>query len=229
MSNILRRDRTPLSDSLDVLSKIAKLAEETTKIVHDANKIPNRKQDNIGNRIMDHILTAYESGRAANMILVKDAKDQSRREGLAYRCVCELRALCADINILNILVPGNIGGNEWYRNWSYHTTSIIYLAVKWQEYEANKLKELQAAESKEIARQKRIEKEEFERRKAIKKHRLEIELEIKKIEPKIIIKKREGFIPSVVNQQETLKKNFNKSKNHRNNFANNGRSIMHSY
>lgn len=159
MSNILARDRKPIGNDLVLLKKISKLTKETTSIVHDTNKIPNRKQDDIGNRLMNHCLSAYENSRVGNMIYAKTSKDQSRREACAYKCKAELGALVADINILNILVPNNIGDKEWYRVWDRHAVDAYYIATKWREQEDDKLTKIKASEKREQEKERKRLKE----------------------------------------------------------------------
>ena len=220
MSNILARDRKPIGEDLILLDKIGKLTKETTSIVHDANKIPNRKQDDIGNRIMGHCLAAYENARVANMIYAETSKDQTRRESCAYKCESEIGALVADINILKVLVPGNIGGLEWYRVWSRHAVDTYIMSTKWRQQEDQKLSKFKLAEKREQEKEREKYKAENKHKQEIKQHRVAIEKEIANIEPKIIIKKVKDINNTEENSGNTLP-SYQKVDNfkHRSNFA----------
>ena len=225
MSNILARDRKPIGEDLDLLKKIAKLSDETSHIVHDANKIPNRKQDDIGNRLMGHCLTAYEQARVGNMIIAKTSKDQTRRESCAYKVESELGAQVAMINILKTLVPNNIGGTEWYRSWDRHALDAYYLSTKWRESEDIKLTKMKAAEKREQEKERERQKAINKRKQEIREHRKALEKEIASIEPKIIIKRIKNVEENKEEKRSCIEtssynpKKKEDNREHRSNFA----------
>ena len=73
---MLKKDRPQTYSKLDALNKTENLAKNIIRTVNDEEKIPKRKRNIIGNRLVDHSINCYENARAANKYIPETKEEK---------------------------------------------------------------------------------------------------------------------------------------------------------
>ena len=129
---MLAKDRNPTKPNFKAITETEKLVGEVASVVYDETKIPKRKRY-IGERMLDHAVSAHENIRAANKTpLLKTRELANRRIELSSSAELEIMNLCTDIKLLPAIVSGSVQGNEkWYENISMHAVECKNITNKW--------------------------------------------------------------------------------------------------
>lgn len=127
---MLKKDRPKTCSKLEALNKCEQLAKDIIITVNDEKKIPKRKRNLIGIRLIDHSINSYEYVRAANKYIpetVDEKKDRIYHEKLAH---LECLNLCTDLRLLPTIINCDPVTN-WYVNLVKEAVECENILHKW--------------------------------------------------------------------------------------------------
>lgn len=127
---MLKKDRPITYSKLEALNKTENLAKSIIKTVNDENKIPKRKRNIIGIRLIDHSMNCYENARAANKYIpetIEEKKDRINHEKISH---LECLNLCSDLRLLPTVVNCD-PTVKWYVNLVKESVDCENILYKW--------------------------------------------------------------------------------------------------
>ena len=142
---MLKKDRN--EPKLNVLACSEALATMTAAIVVDEKKIPKRKQNLIGKRMLDHALNCFENVRMANSIYPDKSKDEpdlykrevAYRQKLQFLAEKEAMNLASDIKILPTIVKEE-PDTKWITMISEQAVRTTNIISKWRDSDIKRYK-----------------------------------------------------------------------------------------
>jgi hypothetical protein len=119
MSNIPKRDRKELTTETKVVLESKQLVSLITKatLTNQANeqpKIPKRRMEAIGNRLLNNAIDAYEELRYQDRMYPDTKKSRDTRVAALYRGEKHLSNLVSDIDVLPYIIPSVNHSENWY-------------------------------------------------------------------------------------------------------------------
>lgn len=128
---MLAKDRNPTKPNFKALTETEKLVGEVASVIYDESKIPKRKRL-IGERMLDHAISAHEKIRAANKTpLFKNEDTTNKRIEMASDAEMDIMNLCTDIKLIPAIVNSVDGTENWFEKLSLNAVACKNITNKW--------------------------------------------------------------------------------------------------
>lgn len=128
---MLAKNRKPTKPDLKALTETEKLVGQVAEVIYDEHKIPKRRRQ-IGERMLDNAVSAYEKMRVANKTpLLKSRELADKRIDTSSSAEIDLMNLCTDIKLLPSIIPSINGDEKWFAGLSLNAVSCKNITNKW--------------------------------------------------------------------------------------------------
>ncbi len=142
MSTILAKDRKPLKDKLKAAVLIEEVTKELSRIVYNDKKIPKRRQQ-IGIKILENVIEAYEYTRAANLLGFNTKAERSHRKTYQFNAEKAMNSVVSDLKLLPMIAPTVKNNWKWYTDMVEKATEAALCVSSWRKKDEKRIDEME--------------------------------------------------------------------------------------
>ena len=138
MSSILAKDRKPLGDRLQAAVLIEEVTKELSRIVYNDKKVPKRRQQ-IGIKILENVIEAYEYTRAANLLGFNTKAERSHRKTYQFNAEKAMNSVVSDLKLLPMIAPTVKNNWTWYVKIVEKATEAALCVSAWRKSDEKRI------------------------------------------------------------------------------------------
>ncbi len=142
MSTILAKDRKPLKEKIKAAVLIEEVTKELSKIVYNDKKIPKRRQQ-IGIKILENVIEAYEYTRAANLLGFETKAERSHRKTYQFNAEKAMNSVVSDLKLLPMIAPTVKNNWTWYVKIIEQATEAALCISAWRKADEKRIDKLE--------------------------------------------------------------------------------------